>query len=471
MILAMLWIMLTMLAAAPPPGAAASTGGIVVQTTVGSSSRDPAVVTFAAGSDASVALGDRFWVFDRARVVGSGTVFLVAPTSSAGLLAAPVGAVARGLSAAIVRGAALVDGRDVLPEGVTLRGRLVRLPPGRRTAWLDLGARAGLRVGDMLLVSRNGIPIARGHVVIVEDQTALASLRPVVGNALPQADDAVELWPAPAERRQGRLNSIVLEVRQDRDGPLIRFVGSSADGLVAGRLVDLYRRDAYVGVAVITDVLDPISVAQMIESASARPAGEGDVAVVRPAPPDQPIRAAIFKVAGADYCLFAAGEGDGVQVGEKFAVYRSDPEDPSRRQEVAELTVDAVKFYHSVAAVRMPAGGAEPLLPWEFAERRKPPWPRWGAIGVVKQVDRAGRWATADVDPRCRLRVGQLVRCAPMATEGPRPPDKDQAPGAAVVLAGDRDEAILHVPPAWGDLEHLDHAQVEVLMDSPAKGK
>jgi hypothetical protein len=323
----------------------------------------------------------------------------------------------------------------------------------------------------MLLVSRNGIPIARGHVVAVEDQTALATLRPVVGNALPQAGDAAELWPAPAERRQGRLNSIVLEVRKSRDGPLIRFVGSSADGLVAGRLVDLYRQDAYVGVAVITDVLDPISVAQMIESASARPAAEADVAVVRPAPPDQPIRAAIFKVAGGDYCLLAAGESDGVQVGEKFAVYRGDPEDPSRRQEVADLTIKTVEFYHSVATVRMLTGGPGPLLPWEFAERRMPAWTRWGAIGVVKQVDRAGRWVAADVDPRCRLRVGQLVRWAPTATEGPSPADKDRAPGAAVVLAGDRDEAILHVPPAWGDLEHLDHAQVEVLMLQPAKGK
>ena len=452
--------------AVPAPGAGG--GSFVVEASVSGVSSAPALVTLDRGSEAGVTVDSPFWMFKGTKVVGAGSVYLVTPTSCAGRFTGPVGD-GKGVKAVVVREAALIEARDLLPEGVTLRGKLLRLPPGRRTAWLDLGGSVGLRRDDMLLVSRNGIPIARGQVVELDERTALASLRPVVGNARPEAGDDVELWPAPAERKKGRLNSVVLEVLPDPEGQLVRFVGSSADGVVAGRLVDLFRLDAYVGVAVVRDVFDPISVVQMIESASIRKAVECDVAVVRPAPPDQPIRAVIFKVVeGGDYCLFAAGESDGVQVGEQFVVYRGDPDDPSRRQAAAELVVDAVKYYHCGATVKMLKSAGGPLLTWEFAERENPAWSRWGAVGVVRGVERTGRWATADIDPRCKLEVGQVIRWSPMAAESPGPADKDRLPGGALVLAVSSDEVVLHVPAAWGNLEHLEHARIEVIMAAPS---
>ncbi|HSW45501.1 MAG TPA: hypothetical protein VLM89_08015 [Phycisphaerae bacterium] len=460
------WLTL-MLVTAPPPGGFPADRSLVVQTTVVQSPRESSVVAFGSGIGAGVGVGDLFWVLDGTRVVGGGTIFLAGKDGSAGRWVGTAGGTVKGLTAVIVRQAGLGEARDMLPDGVTLRGRVMRLPPGRQTAWLDLGSQAGLRLNDMLLVSRRGIPVARGQVTGLEERSALAALRPVVGNALPQEGDTVELWPAPAERRQGRLNSVVLEARPDPkgNGLFVRFVGSSADGVVANRLVDLYRHDAYVGAAVIVDALDPISRAQMIESASMLPPDECDVVVVRPAPPDQPIRAAIFKVLeGNDYCLLAAGESDGVQVGEEFVVYRSDPENPSRRQEVAELTISATQFYHSEATVRMRDAGGGSLRQWDFAERRTPPWMRWGAIGLIKRVDAAGRWAAADIDPRCKPRVGQVVRCSPTADAVSGSATGENVAGAAVILGVSSDEVVLHVPSAWGDPKHLDHARVEVSM-------
>ncbi len=461
------WLsMLTSTALAPGEEA----GAYALHVTPTGMSTTPAVVTLGCGSDSGVAIGDPLWLLRGMKVVATGAIFMVAPTQSAARWTGTPGD-GQGLTAVVVRQSLLVEARELLPDGVTLRGKLLRLPPGRRTAWLDIGASVGLRRGDMLLVSRKGIPVARGQVVEFEDCGALATLRPVVGNAKPQVGDAVELWPAPAERRQGMLNSVVLDVVPSDEGAFVRFVGSGADGVVEGRLVDLYRRDAYVGVARVEKVSDPVSAARMIESASIRKAEECDVAVVRPAPPDQPIRAAIFKVIeGGDVCLLAAGESDGVEVGERLVVYGSDPEDPSRRQEVADLIVDAVQYYHSEASVQLrnPAGG--PLMSWrDFAERRKPAWRRWGAVGVIREVQPAGRWAVADVDPRCKLHVGQIVRCSPAVAESPGPPDRDRVPGAALILATSTDEAVLQVPAAWGDLEHLRHARVEVIMSTSAQ--
>ncbi len=457
-----LWLGL-LTSTAPAPGAAG--GSFALHAVPTGLSATPAVVTLGCGGASGVAIGDPLWLLRGMKVVATGTIFMVSPTQSAGRWAGVPGDI-QGLTAVVVRQSLLVEARELLPDGVTLRGTLVRLPPGRRTAWLDIGAPVGLHRGDMLLVSRKGIPIARGQVVEFEDRGSLATLRPVVGNAKPQVGDAVELWPAPAERRQGMLNSVVLDVVGSEEGAFIRFVGSGADGVVEGRLVDLYRRDAYVGVARVEKVSDPVSAARMIESASIRRPEECDVAVVRPAPPDQPIRAAIFKVIeGGDVCLLAAGESDGVEVGERLVVYGSDPEDPSRRQEVAELIVDAVQYYHSEASVKLrnPAGG--PLLSWrDFAERRKPAWRRWGAVGVIREVRQAGRWAVADVDPRCKLDVGQIVRCSPAAVDNVGPTERDLLPAAAVVLATSSDEALLYVPIAWGEPDHLDHARVEVIM-------
>ena len=474
-------LILTSMLAATAPTPLAGDGTLVMRAPVDAVSSDPAVATISGGTDAKVAIGNPFWLLKGTEVVGAGTIFLVTPTKSVGRFTGTVGG-AKGITAVVVREARLVDARESLPEGVTLRGKLMRLPPGRRTGWLDLGSAAGLRRGDMLLISRGGVPIARGQVADLDERTALASLRPVVGNAQPEADDTVELWPAPAERQQGRLNTVVLDVLPGRqgEGPVVRFPGSKADGVVPGRLVDLFRQDRsdpfrhykYVGAALIEEdlVSDPISGARMYEALSIRQPAECDVAIVRPAPPDQPIRAAISKVeTGGEYCLIAAGESDGVQVGETFVVYRDDPDDPSRRREAAELVVDTVKYFHSGANVRMLNASGGPLLSWEFAERRKPAWRRWGEVGVVKQTDRVGRWATADIDPRCKLQAGQIVRWSPIAGDGPGPVDKDYPPGAGLVLAASSNEVVLYVPAAWGDSGHLDRARIEVILAAPAK--
>ncbi len=428
---------------------------------------DQGLLAFKAGRQAGLAVGDRLWVVSPAQVYGWGTVFLVTAGESVGRLAGPVGGLTAADRVVIARQDGWGELRDRLPEGVTLRGRLERLPPGRHTAWLDLGRRTGMAAGDRVLVRRNDIPLARGVVTLLEDDYALAALRPVVGNALSEAGDAVELWPAPAERALGRVNSTVLDVQPDRLGRLITLVGGAEDGLVPGRLVDLFRGGGYVGVAEIFEVSDPLSLAQMIESASAQVPQVGDRAVMRAGsePPERPLLAAVFKVDSEDYCLVAAGEGDGVRVGEVLRVRRPMPDDPSRLYDVAELTVRTVKVEHCGAAVRLL--GEARLMVWDFAERVRPPWPRWLPVGVVGQVEEAGRWALADVDPRAPLRIGDVVRWESAPDEG-RPAGGVRAhPGAAVVLHVMTDRALVFVPDGWGDVRQLARARVEVRVTPP----
>lgn len=437
---------------------------VLLEATVVERHHEQDMVALSIGREAGVGVGDSFWVFDQSQISARGSVFLVTPDACVGRLAISVGKVVVGASALILQEASLHMSREVLPENVTLRGRLLNLPPGRRTAWVDLGRRAGLRLGDSLLVGRNGIPIARGRVSLLEDETALATLQPLVGNTLSQPGDTVGLWPEPYQQRLGRVNSTVLDVRSDPEGALVTLVGSAADGLQEDRLVDLFRDGNYVGVAVLVEISDPLSVARIIESACAQMPEVGDRAIVRsdPGPPVRPLAAAVFRVVEGDYCLLAAGESDSVRIGEKFIIRRSDPEDSARTWPVAQLTVQTVKVHHSGCNIRLLGDSKTRLMPWDWAEREKPPWPHWVTAGVVKQVDQTARLAVVYIDTSISLARGQVVRWVPPAQADQTARAHDLLPGAAIVLNVTSNKAHIYVPSGWGDIEHLNHACVQV---------
>ncbi|HOW72320.1 MAG TPA: hypothetical protein PKY77_17100 [Phycisphaerae bacterium] len=451
-------------AQADPPRSTSAGHGVVLK--AGITAQDPQRRTAAIGlgREAGVRVGDPFWIVSDSRVYGRGSIFLITDTACVGQLTSNPVEAPEARTALIVRRAGLAALRDQLPEPATLRGQLTRLPPGRRTGWLNLGRACGLREEDPLLVRREGIPIARGRIALLEDDIALTTLQPLVGNALPQPGDGLELWPAPALRRNGQLNSAVLAVQAHREGALVTLAGTAEDGLVIGRLVDLYRGSEYVGVAVVTAISEPLSVAQMIESASRQAPEVGDTAIIRPspAPPLKPILAAVFRVAPDQYCLVAAGESDGVAIGDKFIVRRPDPKAPSRPLEIAELTVKTVKVEHCGADVKPLGDGESKLAIWDFAERVGQPVPRWQGIGAVREVDTQARTAILDADASSVLIRGQMVRWLPVAQESSKGSPGGQAPGAALLIHPMLNQAMLYVPPGWGRPEQLEHARIEV---------
>lgn len=452
------------LAEADRSGIASPGPGVVLK--AGITAQDPQrrTVAIGLGREAGVGVGDPFWIVSDSRVYGRGTVFLLTDAACVGRLSSSPVEAPEARTALIVRRSGLAALRDQLPEPVTLRGELTRLPPGRRSGWLNLGRTTGLRIEDPVLVRRDGIPIARGRIALLEDETALTTLQPLVGNALPQSGDAIELWPGPAFRRDGRLNTAVLAVQAHSEGALITLAGTAEDGLAIGRLVDLHRGDDYVGVAAVTEIGEPLSVAQMIESASRQAPLVGDTAVVRPSPtpPLKPLSAAVFRVASDQYCLVAAGESDGVALGDKFVVRRPDSRRPTGLLEIAELTVKTVKVEHCGADVK-PLGDAEnKLTTWDFAERVGLPFVRWQEIGVVKQVDKKAQSAILDLEAASGPIRGQLVRWLPAVQEQTGASGGKRTAGAAIVIHLMPNQAMLYVPTGWGSPGQLEHARVEV---------
>lgn len=434
----------------------------VVETIVIDVSDERGIVGIRAGHGEGVAIGDPCWFFSADRMVGHGEVFLVSDVGSAVRLNTRTRLPAAGDLAVVVTATQLTALRDRMPAGTSIRGRLVRLPPGRRTGWIDIGQTAGLRRDDSLLVWRAAkdkcIPIARGRVVVLEDRTALLAFQPLVGNAHPGPGDDVELWPSPSEGAGKSLTSTVVAVGQGGDGPIVRIAGTTRDGLAPGRLVDLFRDGRFVGVAGITTVADPLSVADLIVSASIDEPAVGDRAVVRPpagAGP-QPIRAVVFNIQG-DVCLLAAGEADGVRVGEKFVVPRSID---GNVIDVAELTIYTVKVDYAGARVRLITLENHPIQKWDFADRRMAPPATWQTVGTIRNVVTEARTAFVQLTEGSAISPGAIVRISPKTDTS----DGARAAGAGIVLNVNEPGAVLFVPNGWANVIHLNDASIEIVV-------
>lgn len=448
---------------APRLTPARADASVLVESSVLEHSREQGMVGFQHGQDAGVSVGDPFWVLGETGVVASGEIFFVTSDRSAGRLDGAPSVFEAGATAVLLKREALPGLRDRLPPGATVAGRIARLPPGRHTGWIDIHAGSGLRVDDGVVVLRKGLLISRGRVRLVDAQQALVTLQPLVSNALPEPGDRVELWPAPADARWGRLNSIILAVQKHPPGTLepfeITIAGSADDGIAADRLVDVFRGHRYVGLARIVQVATPNSIARMPDvqdGATTTQPALGDTAIVR-APigaPRGPMTVPVFNKVDAEYCLVAAGEMDGIALGETFLVRRQDPVDPLLQHEVALLTVVDLSPAHCGAEVKPLTSQVPSVQVGDMAERQLEGVEQWRPVGIIERTDPATRTALAAVAPGCRLQPGAIVAWMP---EG-------QAPtGAAIVLVRETDRVLLHVPPGWGDMQLAPRSRVDAL--------
>lgn len=428
-------------------------------------SPDRGIIALEAGHVGGMALGDLFWILDGSEVVADGVIYLLTDRGAAGRLSAGARPIPGDARVIVLCAAGLADVAKRLPPEATIRGRVVSLPPGRASAWLDIGRRAGLRSEDGILVFRSSrgrrIPIARGQVKELDDDTALVVMDPLVSNTVVEAGDGVELWPWPADRRSGSLSSVIIAVEQGAEGLEVRLVGTQRDGLVVEQLVDLFRGGRYVGTAGITQLSRPLSRARMMESATATRPESGDRAVVR-APLTggaKPIRAPVFKVEG-EVCLLATGEVDGVSVGDKFVVRTAGASRGVPTADIAELTIYTVKVDYCGARIRLLTPDATPVQRWDFAERRLPAWSRPQTVGVIQKAHASGRWAGVRLmNASPLLSAGEVVRCYP-AKAGDA--ETEIRPAAAIVVQVGAAEALISVPRGWGEIEHLEGAAVQV---------
>jgi len=98
---------------------------------------------------------------------------------------------------------------DRWPTDGALLARLDRVGPAARSVWVHAGSAHGVRSGDSWWLRRDGQPLARLDVRLVERAVCFCGVVPLVSELRLNGDDRVALWPAPGRRVRGQARSAV----------------------------------------------------------------------------------------------------------------------------------------------------------------------------------------------------------------------------------------------------------------------
>jgi hypothetical protein len=98
---------------------------------------------------------------------------------------------------------------DRWPNDGALLARLDRVGPAARSVWVHAGTAHGVRPTDSWWLRRNGQPLARLDVRLVERDVCFCGVVPLVAELRLNGDDRVALWPSPGRRVRGRAGSAV----------------------------------------------------------------------------------------------------------------------------------------------------------------------------------------------------------------------------------------------------------------------
>lgn len=312
--------------------------------------------------------------------------------------------------------------RSWLPPGATLWARLDAQSPTATTAWIDGGLLDGFRVGDRLLIVRNDIPIGRMIAARVQDTVALGTVVALAANVTPAPGDRVKLWPGPADRDVGRLESRILLVKPvaGTDRIEVWLPGDPLDGVEKGQHWEIRRDGQYVDCVEIVDFRGRFAVG-LQSAAFARDAIRvGDAAVLRTAAlvrtGRMPMR--VFRREG-NYCLMNAGEDAGLEVGGRLAVVRDG-------RTLAELEIDTVKMDYCGATV-MKRVESPPAAGGPFGTTRPAQVVEPAEWDTVVPVAAAGR----EAEPPPMGRVETVVNGELLIVRGE---GKDAAVGPGVIV-------------------------------------
>jgi len=415
-------------------GPSLGVGGIYATCKVVGHFTDRPLVVLDAGRNQGLSLGDPAVLLVGGNLSGTGRVFYLEPDRCGVRLNEHEPQAQRPDGAVVVSRSLPGVCRVALPPDTTVWAAVEQIAPGHRTAWLNRGRNAGLRLEDGLLVLRDPTPIARAEVVEVSDENALVRLQPITSDLRVRPGDPARLWPSPAEHREGVLHAPVLLVEQEGSAQSVWLAGGTADGLTTDRQVELLRGGTYVATAVIDRAGEAVARAATIDAYVHRKAQVGDSALLLDPRGDHPQAGGrVFRIEG-NYCLVSIGEDSGVRRDQLLYVVRD-------RQVVGVLKIKTVKQGYCGAEVQVsaPTGGGTPEL-WDQVLTRRP------QRRLIQEVGRITR-ATGDGE----FAVGDAIRGIKQVEEGTivSITSNDVAVAAGVIVHNNPSHIILHVPRCW----------------------
>ncbi len=257
-----------------------------------------------------------------------------------------------------------------LPHPLGVFGEIDSIEPGGRNVWISVGSAFDVRPGNRFWQRQGGQPVARFETLFVDSAVALARCVPLAAGYRPRPGERVELWPSPADRRDGRLRSAVTFVPTGAGGQVWLAAPSGAE-CPSEPQIDFYRAGRFLGNGALERADERFWYVRPL--AASFPVGlqVGDDAEIRTlADVDaRRFRARVFSSSGGG-ALINAGEVDGLEPGMAASAWRAD-------QPLGPVTIGRVETSFSV----VDAAGLALLDEVRFgAVDASPPRERVGAV-------------------------------------------------------------------------------------------
>lgn len=209
------------------------------------------------------------------------------------------------------------------PSEASLHSIIDSTGPGGDSAWVRAGANAGIRVGNTWWRRVGGQPHMRLDVRFVSDDLCYCRCVRLAAGAAVVGGDAVELWPSPADSREGRLRTAVSFIDSGQDDPFVWLPRIAPRTCPADARFDFYRAGQYVGFGVAERSDDRFWYVRLLKQACTGPVQVGDDAVARTFQDAAAgrVRARVFANSKEGW-LVTAGESEGLKPSHAGVVFR-----------------------------------------------------------------------------------------------------------------------------------------------------
>jgi len=291
------------------------------------------------------------------------------------------------------------------PSDLPLAGTVDSVSSDGASAWVGLGAWAGVRVGDRFLRLAAGQPVARFDVRYVADDLSYCAVIPLAAGAAVSAREQVRLWPGPGQKREGRAESWVSFVKAGETDPQVWIPAPMGVDAPDDPAVDFFRDGRYVGFG-IADRRDGTFwyVREVVKARENPEDGPrvGDLARVRTRADIAAgrIAARVFGHGPEGYQI-TAGEDDGVRVGQQVEVWRG-----GRRLGMVQV-IKVQGAYSMVAAVGAGAGaGAGSGTQRDAAG----PPPLGSVVAPLVRMDEIRIVGAVTDSPKSPIEIGRVQR-------------------------------------------------------------
>jgi hypothetical protein len=283
------------------------------------------------------------------------------------------------------------------PSGADLVADVDSLGPGGESAWLRVGSRHGVRVGDRFWRRLNGQPAQRLDVRVVANDVSYCRVIVLAAGAKLAEGAIAVAWPTPVDRREGRSSSAVSFVDPAGGDPFVWIpVPPKADWPPEPR-IDFFHGGKYVGFGIVEKRDARFWHARALAKACVRPLAVGDDAVVRTSATlaRGEISARVFDH-NAEGALITASEADNLVVGQRGTVV-------SDGQVRGLVSVTRVQNGYAIVVPVQPAGNdatVPAVQPKNFDEIRFASLSRFPrCVAKIDRIDAPDLFRAAAIGP------------------------------------------------------------------------